>query len=205
MNAKTLLAIAAAVALLFAGLGAAGAVSADETPVQPTDDELPDDADADRDRDRDGGQENESERDRAREHVNDTAEERWNESAEERWNESAEERWNESDHPADCPCVDGDYGPHHADDGHGPHHADENASVADDRRGFMGPMWGVPDQVPDHVTRMHERMNSWFDGDREHPFFEGDGPWSGDDHPRNDSDDHPRNDSDDHRGHHGQR
>ena len=69
MNAKTLLAIATAVAVLFAGLGAVGAAAADQTPEQPVDEELPESTDDAADRDRDADRANESERDRNRERA----------------------------------------------------------------------------------------------------------------------------------------
>lgn len=175
MNAKTLLAIATAVAVLFAGLGAAGAVAVDQSPEQPADDELPESADDAADRDRDGDRTNESERDRVRDHVNETDGEFG---------------------PHHDNITDGEFGPHHA-DGHGPHYADENAPAADDRPGSTGPMWGaaenVPNDIPTNVTHMHEVMQSYFD-DEEPPYrfgetirsiAGGEHPWS-DDHPRND-------------------
>ena len=166
MNAQTLLAIATAVAVLFAGLGAVGAVAADQTPEQPLDEEHPESTDDAADRDRDADRVNESERDQVRERVSET---------------------------------DGEYGPHHADDGHGPHHADD----AVDRPGSAGPMWGVsdhvPNDVPTNVTHMHEVMQSHFD-DEEPPYRFGETIRSiaGGEHPWNDE--HPRNErADDHR------
>lgn len=180
MNAKTLLAIATAVAVLLAGLGAVGAVAADETTEQPTDDGLPGSDAGDADRDRDGDRANDSERERAHEH--------WNDSE---LNDSA------ADERPSANGTDGEFGPHHADDDHGPHHADE-------RPESTGPMWGVSDRVPDHVTQMHETMRSYFD-EEEPPYRFGDTfrsitgeelPWSDEDHPRNDSVDDIRNGSD---------
>ncbi|AUX07710.1 hypothetical protein AArcSl_0052 [Halalkaliarchaeum desulfuricum] len=164
MNGKTLFAIATAVAVLFAGLGAVGAVAADQSPEQPGDDELPESADEAADHDRDADRTNESDRDQVREHVNDT---------------------------------DGEYGPHHAGDGHGPHHAGDghgphHADDAVDRPGDAGPMWGVSDRVPNHVTQMHKEMKSYFDEEPPYRFGETIRSIAGGEHPWND--DHPRDD-----------
>ncbi|MDR5672709.1 hypothetical protein RH858_06045 [Halalkaliarchaeum sp. AArc-GB] len=169
MNAKTLLAIATAVAVLFAGLGAAGAVAADQSPDQPADEELPDTADDAADRDRDGDRANESERDRVREHANETDGEFGPHHADDR------------------------HGPHYADENTPA--VDDRPGFAGPMWGVADT---VPDDVPTNVTHMHEVMQSYFDneeppyrfGETIRSIAGGEHPWS-DDHPRNDrGDDH---------------
>ncbi|WP_226004617.1 hypothetical protein [Natrinema salinisoli] len=42
--------------------------------------------------------------------------------------------------------------------------ASENADTADDRAGTVGPADGLPERMPDHVSEIHDTIESFLDG-----------------------------------------